>query len=100
MQMRFLAAEAVAREAGALARKRFSDAPFKVGFKGPQDYLPEVDGETEDLISGILPVREAGGYTRNFLTGYSLTNGNPLIACAPGLKSSVITAAPIEGIVL
>ena len=54
MQLRQLAAEAVAREAGALARRRFLDASFKVGFKGPQDYLTEVDGETEELISSRL----------------------------------------------
>ncbi len=54
MQLRLLAAEAVAREAGALARRRFSNSSFKVGFKGPQDYLTEVDGETEDLIAGRL----------------------------------------------
>jgi myo-inositol-1(or 4)-monophosphatase len=54
MQLRLLAAEAVAREAGALARRRFFDSTFKVGFKGPQDYLTEVDGETEDLIAGRL----------------------------------------------
>lgn len=54
MQLRLLAAEAVAREAGALARRRFADASFSVKFKGPQDYLTEVDGETEDLIAGRL----------------------------------------------
>jgi myo-inositol-1(or 4)-monophosphatase len=54
MQMRLLAAQAVAREAGALARRRFVDSSFKVGFKGPQDYLTEVDGETEELISAHL----------------------------------------------
>ncbi len=54
MQLRQLAAEAVAREAGALARRRFLDASFKVRFKGPQDYLTEVDGETEELISSLL----------------------------------------------
>ena len=54
MQMRLLAAEAVAREAGALTRRRFLDASFKVRFKGPQDYLTEVDGETEELISARL----------------------------------------------
>jgi myo-inositol-1(or 4)-monophosphatase len=54
MQLRQLAAEAVAREAGALARRRFLDASFKVRFKGPQDYLTEVDGETEALISSRL----------------------------------------------
>ena len=54
MQMRLLAAEAVAREAGTLARRRFLDSSFKVGFKGPQDYLTEVDGETEELIASRL----------------------------------------------
>jgi len=54
IEMRLLAAEAVAREAGALTRKRFLDSSFKVGFKGPQDYLTEVDGETEELISVSL----------------------------------------------
>ena len=54
MLLRQLAAEAVAREAGALTRRRFLDASFKVRFKGPQDYLTEVDGETEELISSRL----------------------------------------------
>jgi myo-inositol-1(or 4)-monophosphatase len=54
MRLRQLAAEAVAREAGALARRRFLDASFNVGFKGPQDYVTEVDGETEELISSRL----------------------------------------------
>ncbi len=54
MDMRFLAAQAVAREAGALARRRFLDQSFTVGFKGPQDYLTEVDGETEALIAERL----------------------------------------------
>jgi len=52
--LRLLAAEAVAREAGAFMRRRFVDASFKIGFKGPQDYLTEVDGETEELISTRL----------------------------------------------
>lgn len=52
--MRLLVAEAIAREAGALAARRFVDKSFKVGFKGPQDYLTEVDGETEELIASRL----------------------------------------------
>jgi myo-inositol-1(or 4)-monophosphatase len=54
MSMRLLAAQAIAREAGAIARRRFIDSSFKVGFKGPQDYLTEVDGETEELIAARL----------------------------------------------
>ena len=63
MDMRLLAAEAVAREAGALARRRFLDQSFTVGFKGPQDYLTEVDGETEALIAErLLQVFPADGF--------------------------------------
>jgi len=51
MHARHLAACAVAREAGAVAKRRFLDRnSFTVGFKGPQDYITEVDGETERLI--------------------------------------------------
>jgi myo-inositol-1(or 4)-monophosphatase len=59
MEMRLLAAQAVAREAGAMAKRRFLDQSFTVGFKGPQDFLTEVDGETEAFIAehllGIFP---------------------------------------------
>jgi myo-inositol-1(or 4)-monophosphatase len=54
VDMRLLAAQAVAREAGAVARRRFLDRSFTVGFKGRQDYLTEVDGETEAFIAERL----------------------------------------------
>jgi myo-inositol-1(or 4)-monophosphatase len=54
MDMRLLAAQAVAREAGAMARRRFLDQSFTVGFKGPHDFLTEVDGETEAFIAQRL----------------------------------------------
>jgi myo-inositol-1(or 4)-monophosphatase len=54
MDMRMLAAQAVAREAGAMARRRFLDRSFAVKFKGPHDYLTEVDGETEAFIAERL----------------------------------------------
>jgi myo-inositol-1(or 4)-monophosphatase len=63
MDMRWLAAQAVAREAGAIARRRFLDQSFTVGFKGPQDYLTEVDGETEALIAErLLQVFPSDGF--------------------------------------
>jgi myo-inositol-1(or 4)-monophosphatase len=55
LENRFLAACAVAREAGALAKRRFLDRKsFTVGFKGPQDFITEVDGEVEKLIRSRL----------------------------------------------
>ncbi len=54
-QPRFQAACAIAREAGMLARRRFLDKnSFCVKFKGRQDFITEVDGETERLIASRL----------------------------------------------
>lgn len=53
--LRLHAAEAIAREAGEIAKKRFYDrSSFTIGMKGPQDFLTEVDGETERLIATRL----------------------------------------------
>jgi myo-inositol-1(or 4)-monophosphatase len=55
LDLRFEAAKALAREAGDVARRRFLDrGSFTIGFKGPQDYLTEVDGEVERLIAGRI----------------------------------------------
>ena len=52
---RFLAAQAVAREAGALMKRRFLDRnSFTLGFKGHQDYITEVDTEVENLVLARL----------------------------------------------
>jgi myo-inositol-1(or 4)-monophosphatase len=48
-------AEAIAREAGRLMRRRFEDrSSFSLSFKGHQDYLTEVDGEVERLVVSRL----------------------------------------------
>ena len=61
MDMRLLAAQAVAREAGAKARRRFLDRSFTVAFKARQDYLTEVDGEVEALV--VAPWRASSRMT-------------------------------------
>ncbi len=51
--LRLHAAAAIAREAGQIALRRFSDRKsFTVGLKGPQDFLTEVDGEVERFVAG------------------------------------------------
>jgi myo-inositol-1(or 4)-monophosphatase len=54
LSVRITAAAALAREAGALVMRRFRDRGFKIGLKGPQDYLTEVDQEVERLVFGRL----------------------------------------------
>jgi myo-inositol-1(or 4)-monophosphatase len=52
LEHRLLAAAAIAREAGALARRRFRPRPsaLSLAFKGPQDYVLASDAEVEALI--------------------------------------------------
>ncbi len=60
LEIRFLTAQAIAREAGATMRRRFLDrSSFTLKMKGRQDYLTEVDGEIEALaqarFSAVFP---------------------------------------------
>jgi myo-inositol-1(or 4)-monophosphatase len=43
-----------------------------------------------DVLAGILLVREAGGWTNDFLTGDGLLAGNPILACPPALREPLI----------
>ena len=43
-----------------------------------------------DTLAGLLMVREAGGWTNDFLDGAALEQGNPVLACAPGLKEALV----------
>ncbi len=40
-----------------------------------------------DVLAGIVIVREAGGWTNNFLADAGLTEGNPILAAAPGMRA-------------
>ena len=84
-------------------------APFRTGSgalgiayvaAGRRDGYVEHHINAWDCLAAILLVHEAGGYVSDFLSGEGLTKGNPLIACAPGVKDALISAAAIEGIVL
>jgi myo-inositol-1(or 4)-monophosphatase len=48
-----------------------------------------------DTLAGLLLVREAGGWTNDFLAGEGLRRGNAVLACAPGLKDALVTATGV-----
>lgn len=48
-----------------------------------------------DTLAGLLMVREAGGWTNDFLAGEGLAQGNPVLACAPGLKEALVAATGV-----
>ena len=45
-----------------------------------------------DVLAGYLLVREAGGWTNDFLADGGLAHGNPIVACTPGLRDALIAA--------
>jgi myo-inositol-1(or 4)-monophosphatase len=50
-------------------------------------YEPHIN--SWDCLAGIVLVREAGGWVNDFLAGDGLTQGNPIIASAPGLVEKI-----------
>jgi len=48
-----------------------------------------------DTLAGLLMVREAGGWTNDFLAGQGLERGNAVLACAPGLKDALVAATGV-----
>jgi myo-inositol-1(or 4)-monophosphatase len=85
LEIRFEAAKAMAREAGEVARRRFLDRDsFTVRFKGPQDYLTEVDGEVEKLLAGRLAALFPGdGFLGEEGGGRKEMDGHPIWVVDP-----------------
>jgi len=48
-----------------------------------------------DTLAGLLMVREAGGWTNDFLAGDGLAQGNPVLACVPALRETLIEATGV-----
>jgi myo-inositol-1(or 4)-monophosphatase len=48
-----------------------------------------------DTLAGLLMVREAGGWTNDYLAGEALQRGNAVLACAPGLKEALVAVTGV-----
>lgn len=66
---------------GALAMAHVAD--------GRLDGYAELHINSWDVLGGIALVREAGGWTSDFLSGDWLTGGNPILAATPGIRESL-----------
>ena len=49
-----------------------------------------------DCLAGILLVREAGGWTNDFLAHEGLLHGNPIMAAAPGIADALRAVAAFD----
>ncbi len=57
---------------------------------GRTDGYLELHINAWDVLAGMLLVREAGGWTKDFLAGDGLRTGNPIIACTPELREKLV----------
>jgi myo-inositol-1(or 4)-monophosphatase len=53
---------------------------------GRTDGYIELHANAWDVIAGIVLVREAGGWTNDFLAREGVAHGNPILACTPALQ--------------
>jgi myo-inositol-1(or 4)-monophosphatase len=56
---------------------------------GRTDGYLELHINSWDVLAGMLLVREAGGWTNDFLAGLGLSKGNEIIACTPELSEKL-----------
>ncbi len=59
---------------------------------GLNDGYMELHINAWDVLAGILLVREAGGWTNDFLAGNGLVTGNPIIGCTPEIAGRLTAA--------
>lgn len=48
-----------------------------------------------DVAAGLLLVEEAGGWINDFWAGDALAQGNPVLACTPGLREALVAATGV-----
>jgi myo-inositol-1(or 4)-monophosphatase len=63
---------------------------------GRSDAYIELFLKPWDALAGLVLVREAGGWVSDFLAGTGLTDGNPILACAPALRERLSALSGIH----
>jgi myo-inositol-1(or 4)-monophosphatase len=64
---------------------------------GINDAYVELHINAWDALAGILLVREAGGWTNDFLSGNGLIEGNLILAATPELRQPLAALLPPQG---
>ena len=74
------------KETGAAVRRSGSGAlALAYVAAGRQEAYLELHMNAWDALAGLVLVREAGGWTNDYLAREGLTQGNPILACTPEL---------------
>jgi len=62
---------------------------------GRYDGYVETHMKAWDCLAAICMIEEAGGWVSDFLTGDALTQGNSIVAAAPGVKEELVRVAGV-----
>ena len=65
---------------------------------GVSDGYVELHINAWDALAGLLLVREAGGWTNDFLADDGLRQGNVVVACAAELTERLLALEPLRGV--
>ena len=63
---------------------------------GTLDGFVELSLNIYDVLAGIVLVREAGGWTNDFLGAGALTESHVMIASAPGIRDELLRVCDFE----
>jgi len=64
--------------------------------EGRLDGFVEMHLNAWDVLGGMVLITEAGGWTSDFFRGRGLTEGNPFIAAAPGIRDDLLKLCRLE----
>jgi myo-inositol-1(or 4)-monophosphatase len=65
---------------------------------GVSDGYVELHINAWDALAGLLLVREAGGWTNDFLADDGLRQGNVVVACTAELTERLLALEPLRGV--
>jgi myo-inositol-1(or 4)-monophosphatase len=65
---------------------------------GRLDGFVELELNAWDVMAGIVLVREAGGWTNDFLAGDGLRLGNPIVAATLGIRDQLLAITGLENL--
>jgi myo-inositol-1(or 4)-monophosphatase len=63
---------------------------------GRSDAYCELHINAWDALAALLLIREAGGWTNDFLAEDGLRRGNPVLGCTPGIKDLIVRAMNVR----
>jgi myo-inositol-1(or 4)-monophosphatase len=88
--------EAMLRTGGEYRRNGSAAVSLTQVAEGRLDGFVEMHLNPWDVLGGMVLISEAGGWTSDIFRGRGLTEGNPFIASAPGIRDELLKLCRLE----